>query len=319
MAHPLILTRDAVAAGRRSDIYRAHAAGELSRVRHGVYGRPGELSGTDVKRDSLYRTQVEAVLATRRAPVVTSVSATTLLGLPLLGKVPDVVYLLAAGTSGRRRRGVVELVRRGREEIVEVDGQLMTSIPQSVVQACRHTAFISGLAIVENAIRTDRFGRFAPLVTLDELWACYESLLPFPRSVRVRAVLTYATELAETPLETLSRVAIDELGFPQPAQQHELWLPRIRQRAFLDFAWPEYKVAGEADGWGKYVDPRYRNGLSPMDLVKREKRRDDAIRAVHWTPAHWDWNEAYDRLVLRSILLEAGLPRTRRARSISFG
>lgn len=304
----LVLTRDAIAGGRRNDLYRSHASGVLTRVRYGVYASATSLSAAN--REDRYRMRVRAAMAVRRNPVAASVSATALLGLPLFGPVPDAVYLLSPGRSGRRRNGVVEIARRGNEEVVSVDGHSTTGAASSIVQACRHVPFLAALAIVENAVHVDRFDDRPPMSTPDELWTTYRTELPFPRSARVRAVLDYATTLADTPLETISRVVIDELGFPQPVQQHELWLPRIGQRAFFDFAWPEYAIAGEADGWGKYVDPRY-SSLTPIERVKREKRRDDAIRGVRWTPAHWEWDDVLQRDRLCRILMEAGLPRTR--------
>lgn len=312
---PLVCTRDAIASGTRARLYRDHSVGALTRVRRGVYVKPEALDA-QVASEARYRTVVEAVAAARGAPVITSVSATAFLGLPLLGAPPPAVYLLAPGTSGRKRNGVIELARRGDEDVVECGALRMTSVPLSIVQACRHTTFATALAIVESAVHVNRFGHAAPLTTLDELAECYRSRLPFPRSARVRAVLEFATALSDTPLETLSKLRIHELGFPAPVQQHELWLPRLSRRAFIDFAWPQYRIAGEADGWGKYVDPRYAGGADPIERVKREKLRDDAIRGLRWTPVHWDWNEAMNADALERILLGAGLPRVSRPRVI---
>ncbi|HWU46161.1 MAG TPA: hypothetical protein VN133_05330 [Humibacter sp.] len=309
-SHHLVLTRDATAGGRQRDLYRAHASGTMVRVRHGVFAAVPALAESGA--EERYRMAVEAAMLVRRDAVATSVSATVLLGLPLFGPPPELVYLLSPGRSGRRRNGVVELSRRGAEAVVETDGFLMTDLPYSILQACRHTPFRAALTIVESAIHVPRSAQSLPLCTPEQLWATYDRLLPFPRSARVRAVLTYATTLCETPLESISRVVIDELGFPQPLQQYELWLPRIGRRAFLDFAWPDHMIAGEADGWGKYFDRE--RSLGPIERIKREKRRDDAIRGVKWTPAHWEWDDVLQRERLARILLEAGLPRMRRAR-----
>lgn len=314
IADQLVLTGEADAVGRKRDLYRAQSRGDVVQLRRGVFVTASALDGARAQQK--YELRVRAAMAVRQGAVATSVSATVLLGLPLYGAEPERVYLLSPTGFSRSRNGVLELPRLGTEEVVSRDGALVTGLPFSIVQACRHTPFMTALTIVERAVHVDRFGKLAPLCTLESLWAIYNELLPFARSARVRAVLNYATVFADTPLETVSRATIDDLGFPEPLQQHELWLPRLGQRAFLDFAWPDYRVAGEADGWGKYLDPHMGPQLDPFARLQREKRRDDAIRELSWTPAHWEWADVQQRERLAAILRAAGLPQRRRARVI---
>jgi hypothetical protein len=137
---------------------------------------------------------------------------------------------------------------------------------------------------------------------------------PFPGSRRVAAVLERATHLAETPLETLSRVRFEELGFPAPELQRSVMRRRSGSLAFLDFAWPEHRVWGEADGNGKYLGDTGPNGdrRSSAEIVREEKAREDEVRAATgWACARWDWSDAWKGDPLRDILLGAGLPRRR--------
>ena len=87
--------------------------------------------------------------------------------------------------------------------------------------------------------------------------------------------------------------------------------------AFLDFAWPEYGVWGEADGAGKYLGSSADDGdrRSPAEIVRDEKERENDVRSVtSWACGRWEWDEAWNGGLLRRILLQAGLPLVRPAR-----
>jgi len=231
-------------------------------------------------------------------------TAAVLHGLPVVG-VPAEVVLLAPGPSGRRRNGVVELTRRGVEEIVQEDGHQITSIPETVIEVARTATMLDALIIADAALRRPRFGPGEPRCTSGELLEAFHRRLPFPRSLRVAAVLDRATADADSPLESLSRLRMEELGFPPPVLQLPVRRPGRAAASYLDFAWPEYGVWGEADGARKY---RTLDTVRPQQLLE-EKRREDELRAVTgWRCARWSWRDAWDRRPLRDILLRAGLP-----------
>jgi hypothetical protein len=258
---------------------------------------------------------VHAVIATRsQSAVVAGISAALLAGLPLIGPVPSEVYLLASGKSGRRRNSVVELPRSGAESIETHDGIARTSLADSVIEVSRTAPFLTALAMVDAALKVDRYGNIPPLLTIETLWLAFEQRMPFRGSRRARAVLEFASRCADSPLETLSRLSIFELGFPDPELQYQLTLTSLGRAAYVDFAWPRFRLAGEADGWDKYSQGRYNTALSAEDRLRQEKRRDNAIRSMSCTPIHWEWTDAWDRTGLRAILLGAGLPIVNRPR-----
>lgn len=314
-AQPLVLTRDAAAVGSDSRIETAHAGGRLERLRRGVYVDSAALAAQHPTER--YRTRVHAVLAARRNAVVTGLSAAALLGLPMVGRWPADVFVLATASSGRRRAGVVEIVRtRVGTDVIDVDGTLMTSVPETLRHVCRTAPFFTALAMVDAALRTDRYESTLPLTTRAELREVLERHLPFRGSRRVERVFDYATPLADTVFETLSRVTIDELGFETPMLQHRLWLPRSERDAWCDFAWPHRRIDGEADGWGKYANPEYGRNISEAERVKLEKRRENEVRGIDWGCARWEWDDAWNRAPLRAILLEAGVPIVRQPRRL---
>jgi Transcriptional regulator, AbiEi antitoxin len=256
--HGIIRFADARAQGRQSELHAAVARGELEPARRGVYRapsapRPGEGSQAVAERERLaYLSEVRAVAAAFSSPIFTSYSAAVLLGLPIIGRWPSEVFILSRGEHGRRRSGVVEVARTRPVDVIEVDGCVVTSVEFSLLQLARHAPLIAALTATDAALHVPRFGDAAPMTTLERLRAEHGRLKPYPRSRRADAVLDRATTLADTPLESGSRLLIEELGFAEPELQHEFWLPELGKRAFLDFYWPEVGVGAEADGRGKY-------------------------------------------------------------------
>lgn len=312
-----VLARDVRAAGRLAELRAAVRRGELERRRAGVYRVP-LVPDPAASRSELaalrYQTTVLAAAETLGSPVFTGASAAVLAGLPIIGDWPSAVWVLSRDAHGHARAGVTSIARPRSVDVgvVHRDGLATTEIEFTLIQVCRALPLVSALAAVDAALfdrRPRRASAPAPLTTLDRLRDLHARLLPYPRSVRVGAVLARATASAETPLETLSRVSIEELGFPEPELQHELWLPELGRHAVLDFHWPAYGIGAEADGREKYVGGSVQAGL---EAVHREKQREDAVRHRLAGFARWEWDHAWHRTVLGRRLTRAGLPMTRR-------
>lgn len=102
---------------------------------------------------------------------------------------------------------------------------------------------------------------------------------------RARRSVRLANRLSESPGESWSAVVIDDLGFPAPERQHEIW-DRDGLAGRSDFWWEGSRVVGEFDGRVKYgrESPA---GRAPEDVLWAEKRREDRIRATGVTVARW--------------------------------
>jgi hypothetical protein len=321
--------------GRQSELYAAVAAGKIERIRHGVYqevAAPADDNGHPVEckpehERLAYLTMVRAAEATMRAPVFTSYSAAALFGLPIIGPWPGEVYVMSHGRNGSRRPGVISIARTRELGAVAIDGCAATSVEFTLLQLARHAPLVAALTATDAALRVPRFGTAAAMTTLAGLHAEHERLKPYPRSRRADAVLRRATTLADTPLETGSRLLIEELGFALPELQHELWLPELGKRAFLDFYWPEVDAGAEADGRGKYrsAAPRLRvsdrrderdavaaAAARAAEVVIAEKDRENAIRRQVARFDRWDWPDMSRRHPVEKRLRAMGVPMVRR-------
>lgn len=94
-------------------------------------------------------------------------------------------------------------------------------------------------------------------------------------------MVAFADPRAESPLESISRVAFHEYGLPRPILQAVIG---GYERA--DFLWPGYRVIGEADGLAKYTHPQ---------VLRDEKLREDSFAQLGFAAFRWTWREAYRR------------------------
>lgn len=308
--HGLVLARDLRAAGREAELYAAVRAGSLERVRRGAYRvpDPAESSMPATKVAALrYRAAVHAAAEALARPVFTGHSAAVLAGLPIVGPWPSHVVVMSRDGVGNRRPGVVSVARPAVLDVVVTDGCATTSIEFTLIQLAKHASLAAALVATDAALHVPRPADSGePLTTLDALRAEHERLGRYPGCLRVEAVLARATTGSESPLETMSRLVIEEFGFPIPVLQHRMWLEGLGRYADLDFFWPEYEVAAEADGDGKYLGPG--DIAAAAKTVVREKQREDAIRRAVRGFARWDWSEMWSREPVRARLITAGLP-----------
>jgi len=306
--HRLILASAVLQTGQQAQLNRAVRAGEVQRVRRGVYTPVG--ADPPLRGAGRHVLTAFAAAAQRDDPVFAGYTAALLHGMPAVGAIPAQVTFLAGGASGRIRNGVIELGRRADTVVETIGGLRLTSLAEAVLEVGRRSPLVTALAMVDAAIGRRAEDDRRRSCTLDELVALLDRRRPFRGSRRVAAALARADPFAESPLESVSRLRFEEHGFPPPRSQFEVRLTDGRT-ARLDFAWPALGVWGEADGLGKY------GGGGPLAAatVIEEKRREDAIRAITgWRCVRWGWRDAWRGVPLARLLLDAGLPTSGRSR-----
>lgn len=311
-SHGLIAYSDVLRSGQTRTLYTQNRAGSLQRIWPGVYrshaAAPGAHPGAEAKAAS-YRLRVLAAARRMRDPVFTSWSAAALLRLPIIGDWPEEVYVLSGSSTGSRRGAIVRVATRTDVPEVLVEGVRVTSTEYTIIQLARHARLGAALVAADAALRSMPFQGPPPLTTRAKLFALHHQLRPYHRSRRVQAVLQRATHLSGSPLETVSRLTIEELGFAAPLLQVCIPLEGWAD-AYLDFYWDD-DIGGESDG-----DSKYTAGDDSAETSARllaEKAREDELRRRLNQLARWGWRDAWARRPLERKLLRVGVPRLRPA------
>lgn len=286
---------------------RAVISGTEVRVARGVYLRSadwGEL--TPRKR---YVARVHAVSATRRnRPVLSHWSAAAIWGLPFIGEWPEAVHTIVGRTAGgRSRHGVIKhSIALADEDVVEVDGLLVTSLHRTVIDLACVEKFRTAVVAADFVLLADPTGSRPTLATPEQLWAAWERAHLTRGAAGVPAVLEASVTISGSVLESVSRVNMSVIGCPKPVLQQAFYDHR-GHIGDADFSWEDDGLIGEADGQIKYLDARYRSGKTADEVVLAEKIREDRLRALPRKVTRWGWSVGIDAAALRAHLERAGL------------
>lgn len=308
--HPgIVYARDQLGPfNTRQALARSARSGESQRLGLGAYLLTNAWESLSPREKYLAR--VGAVAETRKnRPVLSHWSAAAIYDLPIIGSWPRAIHMTVNPTSGgRSRNGVVKhSLLLGDDDVVELDGLLVTSVARTVLDIAASSSFIDGVVAMDFALHEDRFGRRPSLTDKAELWRLWEARLPFGGHARARAVIEFGEARADSPLESVSRVNMRVIGCPRPLLQSSFadYLGFIGE---TDFHWPEFKLVGEADGDRKYLDAAYRSGRTVEQVMIDEKVREDRLRALPLGVSRWRWKTAITPAALRAQLSAAGLP-----------
>lgn len=232
--------------------------------------------------------------ALHRPAVVSHRSAGALWGLPELGRwdwrlhVTDPALSKTHGGRGVvRHTGVLAA-----EDVVDLAGVSVTSLLRTVVDIVHVVPLAHAVLVFDHVLHEDTVG----LLDLERALAVRTG----SRGSRVaRRALETADGASESAGESLSRVAMRELGVAPPVLQQEFVTDAGRFP--LDFWWPAAGIVGEFDGRAKYDD---------RAALWAEKRREDALRRMPEVRgfARWGIREALEPGLLAPVLLTAGLP-----------
>jgi hypothetical protein len=246
-----------------------HARGAIVRVRRGLYAR--------AKADPGASAAVRAA-ASRLHAVASHATAAAVWGIPTLGRADSRIHL----TRPRRKQGtlrdypdvVLHHASLSADDVTIHNDVALTTPARTVFDLARGRSFRAAVVAADAALRLR-------VCTRDDLRAVLERCRGWPGSRQARRVFAFADPRAESPLESISRVAFYDYGLPAPILQAVIG---GYERA--DFLWPDYRVIGEADGMAKYTDP---------DVLRREKIREEDFARMGFTVFRWIWRDAYRR------------------------
>ena len=254
---------------RVEDIRVELRTGRWSRLRKGIYIATQDLAAADDRERHLIECAA-VLLSLGSGPVLSHASAARVHELILPWRYASEVRL-SADDQWRRGRGY--RVAQAAITADEVQPWLqfgVLSVPRTLVDCAREWSLTDGVIAIDAALHEQK-------VTRDELVRAVLAGAHRPGIAQAARALGLADGRAESPLETRGRLALLASGLPRPELQVE-----IRDAGGLigrvDGWYEEAAVAVEFDGRVKYTDPRY--GSSPGEVLWKEKRREDQMRAL---------------------------------------
>ncbi|MCW2598632.1 MAG: hypothetical protein JWM02_461 [Frankiales bacterium] len=288
-----------VAGWHKAHVETAERTGRLVRVRPGVYAERDVLAALDQRGRHLLDIRA-AQLALGPRWFAARRSGAVVLGVPLIGTPPSRPQLVAdrvgeAETHDRHRR--------------------LSALPRADRGACEGVQVVSPARVVADIAREESF-RNAVVVAdavlgsgleREEVLACLGRMRRWPGVAKARRAVEFADGLSETPLESISRVAMHELGLPAPELQVEVWLGG-RFLGRVDKLWRQFNTVGEDDGVGKYGE----DDASLRTAFRKEKVRQEWMEDVGLEVARWTWGQAWRPRGVLDARLERAFARGRR-------
>jgi predicted transcriptional regulator of viral defense system len=247
--------------------------GDLYQVRRGVYANGPRAREILAIADGRQLLQLAAAVAVSGpGAVVSHESAAYLYSIDLLST-PDVATLTCSpGRGWTARLGVrLHAMALPAEHVTTRAGMPVTAPARTVVDLARTLSFRAGVVTADSALHKK-------LVTKAELTDALATCARWPGARRAAAVIDFADARAESPLESIARIAFKDCGLPPPELQ--VWLGGTDEpTGRVDFYWKQYRTIAEVDGAIKYADPeRARAQLRRDSLL-----RDDGFEVVHFT------------------------------------
>jgi len=232
--------------------------------------------------------------------LATGPSAQAILGLPKLSDPPElpVAIRVAPTSSGtnmtrhaRVRTGLVPLTHRWTRERVRV-----VSAAYAAIDVARHSTAQEALAVVDHVLHAG--------IPKEVLSALVTDLRHYRGIEQATWAVSNGDERAESPLESLGRLAFLAAG--QPAPLSNVWFSDGVTAYRVDHYLPDTGVVIEGDG-GLKVN----NRPDAHQVVQRQVRRESWLRAQGCAVERYDYAMAIDRPA-QIVALAARAGRARR-------
>lgn len=270
----------------RDRIVRLVKAGLLVRLARGAYAAAEAYASATEWQAFALRSRAFA-LACGSEAVVAGWSAVAVRGLPTIGSPPELplVYVPAdARASHDSMFGRVRAVALPRDQRVLLKSVQATSVARTVVDVGRRAPRDEALVVADAAL--------ARYVSVEELRRMLVFQSGWPGIGDAAWIVAHADGYAETPLETLGRLAFIEDDLPVPVSN--TWVELDRRRFRLDHLLARRWLAFEGDGGDKY-----NNRLDAGRVVKREREREGLLRDAGLHVVRYEWEPArYNRRLL---------------------
>ncbi|TQL40366.1 hypothetical protein FB562_2699 [Homoserinimonas aerilata] len=312
MDAPLYLSREARMLGTDRELRARFERGELLRLRPGVY--TSATAWARLAGDVRHRLFVRAAAAVSPFGAQFShESAAALWRLPILGAWPSTAHRLTQPSPGGTSRVGIRHHGLGLDtHPVEIDGVTVTSLTRTLLDMATSTNFMRAVVTIDDGLRPPekgdfRYGEGVEAPTKEELLDLLRLRLSFRGSARASRAIEFADGRSGSPRESRFRVQCAALRLPAPELQVE-FRDEEGLIGYADFFWPHLGLIVEVDGAIKYgAGRRYRQDLTPHELLLREKDREDRMRRVVTDFARPPARILDDRRLLGPYLARHGL------------
>jgi hypothetical protein len=281
---PVFLMRDADAAGvPRCVVRRLVAEGELERLAKSAFAAAATMhSATAWERFRLR--SIAFVAGAQEGTFLTGAAAAAILGLPVLCEPPELPVAIRHGSPHRGHRltpyGTVRHGPLTMRDRTSINGVPVVGPAYTTIDIARHFGARVGLAVADKVLHLG--------TSREELAAVTTGMDRYPGINEARWVVENADGRAESPLESLGRLAF--LGARLPAPLSNVWIPAGRQWFRVDHLVPDTGVILEADGALKYD-----NRPDAARLIAEDRDRERLLRDLGFCIVRYTWAVAAHR------------------------
>lgn len=237
--------------------------------------------------------------------------------LPMIGKWPTVAHQVVSQSSGGSSRVGIQRHAIGLDpDALTIEHVMVTSLERTIIDVAGTSNFVTAVGMTDRALAGIGVTADLPAhaTTKSRLMDALDARQSLRGATRARRVIEFATNQAQSPLESLARVQFALLGYPPPMLQ-VAFADEEGHIGTTDFFWPEHRLVVEADGLKKYGKERlFQRDLPDIEVFLAEKRREDRIRRQVRSFARIDWALAIDSAALAEHLAPHGLSRRSRGK-----
>lgn len=260
--------------------------GSLVPLRRGLYVDGEYWRSLDPYREQP-RVRTRAVIAClKRGFVVSHDSAAYELGLDIVAPPVPHTHITRPGstTAWTRYRVKHHYARYASSQIVMVDGLEVLDAARTAVDIAREHGEPYGEIACDSALRLG--------VTKGALRDACAPMTSWPHILRTRRAVEFARPGAQTPIETLGRILVEELGVGETDLQFPVRVEGGR------VVWGDIRVGChifETDGKVKYLSPE-EGGVaseSPAAIAWKAKKRDRLLFAEGLGSSHIHWEDCW--------------------------
>ena len=258
--------------------------GQVTAVTRGVYSPTAWLARVADDPRRMHALAVGAVIRRNPSLVASHESAAYLHGLDVLlpggTSAPQLTLTRRSQAPGRAlvRGALIRVATVPDDQVTEVFGMPVTTVPRTVMDIARTTGFMEGVVAADSALRSHTAIKVEFAVVL-------ETCAQWRGVVRARRVIAFADMRAESALESVARVRFAQFKIPPPALQANI----SGKRGFIgraDFCWHQYRTIAEADGALKYEE-------RGSERARAQLARDERFHDAGWETCHFTWREIY--------------------------